>query len=99
MATQNWEEIYGGHDGYRVFDRLKNGEATCVIQKGNTYRLQFRGPTTGRGSWLEVFDSKGASRRYEPGWEVEPVFTALAELVAGWQVPQRRRARPKTYVD
>lgn len=85
MTTQNWDEIYGNHDGYYLFERLKYGESTCVTQKGTTYRLQFRGPTTGLGSWLEVFDSKGASRRYEPGYEVEVVFKALEDLVAGWK--------------
>ena len=97
--SNNWEENYGGHDGYRLFDLLRHGDATCVTQKGVTYRLQFRGPTVGLGSWLEVFDNKGASRRYEPGWEVEPVFTALEELVAGWKVPQRFRRRKRAVVD
>jgi len=97
-VSNNWEDNYGEHDGYRLFDRLRHGEATCLTQKGVTYRLQFRGPTLGRGSWLEVFDNKGASRRYEPGWEVETVFAALEELVAGWKVPQRfkPRARPES---
>ena len=94
MATQNWEEIYGGHDGYSLFERLKYGSAVCVTQKGSTYRFQFLGPTTGLGSWLEVFDSKGASRRYERGYEVETVFAALEDLVAGWRLPQRRKAKP-----
>lgn len=91
--SKEWRDVYGEHDGYRVFDRLRYGEATCVTQKGVTYRLQFRGTTVGRGSWLEVFDSKGASRRYEPGYEVETVFVALEELVAGWQVAQRVKAK------
>ena len=97
--SQNWADVYGEHDGYRVFDRLKHGEATCLTQKGETYRLQFRGPTVGLGSWLEVFDNKGLSRRYEPGYEVETVFVALEELVAGWKVPQRFRRRKRAVVD
>lgn len=97
--SNNWEENYGGYDGYRLFDRLKHGDASCLTHRGSTYRFQFRGPTVGRGSWLEVFDSKGASRRYEPGWEVEPVFTALEELLAGWKVPQRDKRKTPPVVD
>ena len=48
---------------------------------------------------MEVFDNKGLSRRYEPGYEVETVFVALEELVAGWKVPQRFRRRKRAVLD
>ena len=91
MATQrNWEEIYGGHDGYSLYEQLKYGQSTVLTHKGTPYRFQFRGATTGHNNWLEVFDNKGASKTYKPGYELETVFAALEELVAGWKTDRKQ---------
>lgn len=76
------------YDGYHLYERIKDGEATTISHRGSTYTLRFEGSPTGSDNYLSVTDRRGQQKRFGWGWGSEQVWRALDHLKAGWETKQ-----------
>lgn len=82
------------HDGYQLYELLKDGAEATLKYRGNTYRLGFRGKPVGSDNYLAVTNQNGEEKRFGWGWSSEQVWRALAHLEAGWNTRQTPPYRP-----
>jgi hypothetical protein len=82
------------YDGYRLYDLLKDGEATTIAHTGSTYTLRFMGTPTGSDNYLSVTNQDGEEKKFGWGWSAEQVWRALAHLEKGWDSEQTPPYRP-----
>jgi hypothetical protein len=77
------------HNGYTLYDLLKDGAETTITHNGTTYTLRFVGQKTGSDNYLLVKDGRGQEKKYGWGWSSEICWRFLSHLEAGWDTPQR----------
>jgi hypothetical protein len=82
------------YDHYKIYELLKDGEATTITHKGTTYTLRFMGTPVGSDNYLSVVDGRGQEKRFGWGWGSEQVMRALDHLEQGWDTEQVPRYRP-----
>jgi len=82
------------HDGYHLYNLLKEGAETTLFHEGSTYKLRFVGNPVGSNNYLAVTNHNGEVKKFGWGWGSEQVWRALEHLKAGWNTRQVPVYRP-----